>query len=248
MIDNIPTRRNLLKTVLLSVPIGGLTLEIGCGQLEIDQFITITSQIVAGLQGALPIIQLFIPPPYNLLEPTLAALINQLSTAAIAIANSTAPGATGLSVTQTVIQQFETIVFSPAVLAQLPSTFTGPNGPVNVQALFQSIFTLVNAELAAAAHMQGAVVVAQANNVINAVQSATALATTNAQVLLAAKPLSMSGSQKKRIADMKTAAKRVMDVVSALPSADTIRKNQAIGRDDAALMNCNPHEPCSIRG
>jgi hypothetical protein len=222
------TRRDLFKRSALVLPAGiAVLLADACSQSEADQFITITGEIVAGVEGALPIIQLFIPPPYSALEPTVAALLNQVNTVATNIANAAATNGTALALTQVIIAQLQTIVFSPTVLASLPTNLIGPNGPINVQALFQSIFTLVNNELALAAHMSGAVITPNPANVINSVILSPTIA---AKAKLATTPAIMTGKQMTKINAMLAQALRNAAVMSALPSAATVKANAALGR------------------
>lgn len=224
------TRREFLTIAGVAMPLSVVALltQTACSQSEADQFITITGEIVAGVEGALPIVQLFVPPPYNLLEPTVAALLNQINSAAANIASAAAANGTALALTQVVITNLQSIVFSPAVLAQLPTNLVGPNGPVNVQALFQSIFTLVNNELALAAHMSGQTVAANPTNVINSVILTPSAAAPKAK--LATTQVKMTGKQMTTINAMLVQARRNAAVMSALPSAETIKANAALGR------------------
>lgn len=223
------TRRDLFKRSALVLPVGfAVLITDACSQSEADQFITITGEIIAGVQGALPIVQLFVPPPYNLLEPTVAALLNQVNTAAANIANAAASNGTALALTQVIITNLETITLSPAVLAQLPTSLLGPNGPVNVQALFQSIFALVNNELALAAHMSGSIVVPNPNNVINSavapptqMLSPQALADSpelKAKAKLSTTQVKMTGKQMSKITAMLDQAHRNTAVMAGFPA------------------------------
>lgn len=210
------------KTVLLA----GLLIASACNQSSADQFINITGQIVADVQVALPIVGLFVPPPYNLLEPTIATFLNLANTAAANIANAAATNGTALSLTQTIVTNLGTIALDPTVLAKLPTSIQGANGPVNTQALIQALVTVINNAITLAAHQAGATVTTSPTNVIVSVQAPAVAA--NAK--LAHVQVKMTQAQMDKISEMLEQTKRNRDVMSAYPSAATIKANQMLGR------------------
>lgn len=205
---------NLLSITRKSVLLAGLLIASACNQSTADQFINITGQIVADVQVALPLIDLFVPPPFNLLEPTVASFLNLANTAAANIANAAASNGTALSLTQVIISNLGSIVLDPSVIAKLPTSIQGANGPVNTQALVQALVTVINNALTLAAHQAGTTVAPSGTNAILTVAPVPQAASAK----LAQTQVKMSGSQMKKITDMLTQAHRNAAVMSAAPA------------------------------
>lgn len=167
------SRRDVIKRVSLFPLVGVLSIEMGCTTAEANQFINILNNVTLAVQGALPIISLFTPAPYNLLLPEIAGFINLANTAASSTASELASADTDLVRSQKILGYWATVVLNPATLAQLPTNVNN----INTQALIQALVTYINNLLSQIAQsMPGVSVVNTARNAIVTISAPVALA------------------------------------------------------------------------
>lgn len=189
------------RSMLTAMPIAGLAiLEVGCKPADAAQFVTVLNQITFGIQSALPIIDLFVPPPYNALEPAVATFLNLLTTATGQAAMTLADASlTATQQAQAVIKAYAGVILDPSVIQRLPTNLQGPNGPINTQQLIVSLVNLTNSLLAQLAVSIQAPVTPAASNAIVVVQvPATAARATGG------KKLSLSGDDKAKLGQIQT--------------------------------------------
>ena len=95
----------------------------------------------AGLNAALPILALVLPPPYNALLPLLAKLFGVLNTAIASTATVLQKNEPALQQAKDIEAAWAAAILDPTVISQLPSTPISSTNPNSVQSLVQALVT-----------------------------------------------------------------------------------------------------------
>lgn len=167
------SRRDVIRGIGIFPIMGVLSIEVGCTSAQANQFINILDGVTLAIQGALPIISLFTPPPYSIFLPEIASFINLANTAASSTATELASTDSALTQSQKILNYWATVVLNPLTLAKLPTNVNN----VNTQALIQALVTYINNLLSQIAQTIPGVAVANTpGNSIVAVSVPVALA------------------------------------------------------------------------
>lgn len=202
------SRRDLIKGMSI-VPIAGVfALQEGCTSAQATQFINLLDDVTLAVQGALPIISLFTPAPYNLLLPVIAGFINLANTAASSTATELASMDSALIQSEKILNYWASVVLDPSVLAKLPTNVNN----INTQALIQALVTYINNLLSQiAATIPGTSVSTTTQNAIVSVSAPTALMR---RVLSNSKPFNISFFGKMKLHRIIERAKKNADKLS----------------------------------
>lgn len=180
------SRRDLFKQAAIVLPVGiGFIAASGCTpvvtQSQADAFVGGLDKVVTAIQGALPIVSLFVPPPYGYLVAPAAGFLNLASTLTSNIVQEFASGDSSADQTKKVIGFISATFLDPSIIGKLPASFVPPSGiPINTQAFFVSVIKLLNDSIAQFAHVTPNAVVLPptATNALNSI-SVASVATAN---------------------------------------------------------------------